>query len=73
MGNGKVLLRQRRGTEESLACRVCTDGILDTPRFYEQRYDARANLADWDYSMNLVEKASVVNLRNFLYWRWVSG
>jgi hypothetical protein len=37
--------------------------------FLKQRYDARANMADWDYSMHLVSKAPLVNLREYVRWR----
>jgi len=39
--------------------------------YLKQRYDARAGVADWDYSMKLVEMgdASVIHVRQFIYWR----
>jgi dynein assembly factor 3 len=36
---------------------------------YASRYDSRSNLVDWDYHMNLVEKASIVHAKEFLEWR----
>eukprot|EP00049_Salpingoeca_infusionum_P004639 m.81963 g.81963 ORF g.81963 m.81963 type:complete len:535 (+) comp12663_c0_seq4:34-1638(+) len=38
---------------------------------YEQRFDARRNLVDWDYSMKLVDVAPIVNMREFAHWREV--
>ncbi|EGD81026.1 hypothetical protein PTSG_10969 [Salpingoeca rosetta] len=37
--------------------------------FYKQRYDVRTNLYDWDYSMNISEKAPIINARQFARWR----
>jgi dynein assembly factor 3 len=36
---------------------------------YASRYDSRNNLIDWDYHMNLVDKASIVHVKEFLEWR----
>ncbi|KDO30945.1 hypothetical protein SPRG_04133 [Saprolegnia parasitica CBS 223.65] len=39
--------------------------------FYENRYDYRANLFDWDYTMSLkkIDQASVIHARQFKEWR----
>jgi len=37
--------------------------------YLKQRYDARANVADWDYSMKLKPIASIIHTRQFVAWR----
>ncbi|EDQ89167.1 uncharacterized protein MONBRDRAFT_25830 [Monosiga brevicollis MX1] len=37
--------------------------------YYQQRYDNRDNLADWDYSMRLRDTASIIRSAQFLRWR----
>jgi len=37
--------------------------------YLKQRYDARANVADWDYSMKLRLLASIIHTRQFVAWR----
>ncbi|CAK4936688.1 unnamed protein product [Aphanomyces euteiches] len=39
--------------------------------FYENRYDYRANLFDWDYTMTLkkIQDASVIHIKQFKQWR----
>lgn len=37
--------------------------------YYRDRYDVRRNLLDWDYSMNLAKKASIVHRTHFRDWR----
>lgn len=37
--------------------------------FLGTRYDTRENAFDWEYSMNLKEKASIVNWREYKKWR----
>ncbi|GBG87384.1 hypothetical protein CBR_g45441 [Chara braunii] len=38
-------------------------------KYFGERYDFQRNLADWDYSMALAERAPVVHSRNFKDWR----
>lgn len=39
--------------------------------YFEERYDFRDNLIDWDYTMNLkkIENASVIHVRQYKQWR----
>jgi hypothetical protein len=53
--------------DDYVAVAVCSD---HDRRFLKQRYDSRANMADWDYSMHLVPKAPLVNLREYVRWRY---
>ena len=40
--------------------------------FYQERYDSRKNLADWDYHQNLKTRATIIHMKQFKEWR-VSG
>lgn len=37
--------------------------------FYEERYDSRKNLADWDYHQSVKSRASIVHIKQFKEWR----
>eukprot|EP00040_Diaphanoeca_grandis_P002733 m.22561 g.22561 ORF g.22561 m.22561 type:complete len:475 (+) comp13856_c0_seq1:115-1539(+) len=37
--------------------------------YFKQRYDSRANLSDWDYSMKMKDMASVIHVKQFIQWR----
>ena len=37
--------------------------------YYAARYDSRENVADWDYSMNISEKASIIHSKEFMKFR----
>ena len=38
-------------------------------RYLKTRYDAREGVADWDYSMKLLDKAPIVAKHEYLAWR----
>jgi dynein assembly factor 3 len=38
-------------------------------QYYEDRYDYRKNLVDWDYSMSVKEWAEIIHSKLFLWWR----
>jgi len=38
-------------------------------QYYEDRYDYRKNLIDWDYSMSVKEWAEIIHSKLFLWWR----
>ena len=38
-------------------------------RFYGNRYDVRKNVLEWDYTMELLEIASIVHKIHFRDWR----
>mmetsp|Transcript_3332 Transcript_3332/g.11495 ORF Transcript_3332/g.11495 Transcript_3332/m.11495 type:complete len:416 (-) Transcript_3332:1010-2257(-) len=37
--------------------------------YYEDRFDYRKNLIDWDYSMNVKDWAEIIHSKLFLWWR----
>jgi len=42
---------------------------LRVRQYLKQRFDAKRNLADWDYSMKLKEMAPIIHVRQFTAWR----
>lgn len=38
-------------------------------QYFEDRYDYRKNLIDWDYSMNVKDWAEIIHSKLFLWWR----
>jgi hypothetical protein len=50
---------------------LITACCLWSHRYYKERYDARSNLVDWDFSMKLHEKAPIINNREYLRWRYM--
>lgn len=36
---------------------------------YEERYDSRKNLADWDYHQHFKSRASIIHIKQFKEWR----
>ncbi|RHY31815.1 hypothetical protein DYB32_003134 [Aphanomyces invadans] len=65
------------GTSEHPCCRTSHERAVERLRdqrlrhYYENRYDYRNNLIDWDYTMSLkkIQDASVIHVRQFKEWR----
>lgn len=72
------LLRYREKDELEAAFKAYSRSTafdMDTLRdyrlrgYYEDRYDSRKNLADWDYHQSLKSKASIIHIKQFKEWR----
>ena len=57
------------GWADSVPCDVARYRDERLRGFYGARYDARANVLDWDYSMELLPLASIVHKLHFSEWR----
>lgn len=75
---GALKYKERDGLEETFAFwRTPSPPNFDMKELWDyrlriylkQRYDSRANVADWDYSMKLKPLASIIHTRQFVAWR----
>lgn len=55
--------------KESVDFDISTQWDYRLRQYLGVRYDARENAFDWDYSMHLKEKASIVNWQEYKHWR----